>query len=64
MAVFDESKVINTLHSDKAEVGKRYYYSDYISVLKQRVEHDDNLSISELIRITDDTDCCFFNKWF
>ena len=37
MAEFDEYKVINTLHSDKAEVGKRYYYyADYISILKQR----------------------------
>lgn len=64
MAVFDESKVINTLHKDKAEVGKRYYYADYISILKQRVEHDDSLSMSKLIRITGDADCCFLIDGF
>ena len=59
MTVFDESKVINTLHKDKAEIGKRYYYADYISILKQVVERDDSLSIGELIQIVDDTNCCF-----
>ena len=64
MAEFDESKVINILHSDKAEVGKRYYYADYIYNLKQVVEHDNNLSIGELTRVTDDTECCFLIDGF
>lgn len=64
MAVFDESKVISTLHKDKAEVGKRYYFSDYIGLLNQRVERDNSQSTGELIRITDDTDCCFIIDGF
>ena len=59
MAVFDESKVINTLHRDKAEVGKRYYCADYIDILKQGVEHNNSLPIGELIQVTDDINCCF-----
>lgn len=35
---FDESKVINTLHADKAVVGKKYFYADDISELKENVE--------------------------
>lgn len=38
MAQFDESKVINALHTDKAEVGKKYWYSDNIANLKTYVE--------------------------
>lgn len=38
MAVFDESKVINALHKDKAEVGKKYWFSDDIVRLKTLVE--------------------------
>lgn len=38
MAVFDESKVINALHTDRAEVGKKYWFSDSISILKSKVE--------------------------
>lgn len=45
MAEFDESKVINALHTDKAEVGKKYWFSDSISRLKERVEKDDIESI-------------------
>lgn len=39
MAKFDESKVINALHTDKAEIGKKYYFSDYIGDLKRDVEN-------------------------
>lgn len=34
MAVFDESKVINALHPEKAEVGKKYWFADNIVQLK------------------------------
>ena len=40
MAQFDESKVINTLHPEKAEVGKEYWYADNIADLKGVVEQD------------------------
>ena len=40
MVQFDESKVINTLHPEKAEVGKKYWYADSMSRLKCNVEHD------------------------
>lgn len=38
MAKFDESKVINALHTDKAEIGKKYYFSDELLDLKKNVE--------------------------
>lgn len=41
MAQFDETKVINTLHTDKAIVGKKYLYADNIFDLKNHIEHDD-----------------------
>lgn len=41
MTQFDESKVINTLHTDKAVVGKKYYYADNIFNLKNNIEHGD-----------------------
>lgn len=41
MVQFYESKVINTLHTDKAVVGKKYYYSDNILNLKNNIEHGD-----------------------
>lgn len=40
MAVFDESKVINSLHADKAEVGKKYWYANELTTLKLDVESD------------------------
>ena len=40
MPQFDESKVINTLHFEKAEIGKKYWYADNISSLKWEVERD------------------------
>lgn len=38
MAKFDESKVINCFHSDRAEIGKRYYRADDLFKLKEVVE--------------------------
>lgn len=46
MAEFDESKVINSLHTERAEVGKRYYFEDYLHDLKRAVEGVDTLSTS------------------
>lgn len=48
MAVFDESKVINSLHTDRAEVGKKYYFSDSFYSLKQHVEREEADSIGIL----------------
>ena len=38
MPQFDESKVINALHFEKAEIGKKYWYADNIASLKREVE--------------------------
>lgn len=46
MAEFDESKVINVLHTDKAVIGKKYWFADHILSLKTVVEEsikDNNL---------------------
>lgn len=40
MLQFDESKVINALHFEKAEIGKKYWYADNIASLKREVERD------------------------
>lgn len=48
MAQFDESKVINTLHPEKAEVGKQYWYADNIASLKWEVEQDCRDSVGRL----------------
>lgn len=40
MAKFDENKVINVLHPEKAKVGKRYWYADELMTLKMDVESD------------------------
>lgn len=40
MPQFDESKVINALHAEKAEIGKKYWYADNIASLKREVERD------------------------
>lgn len=44
MAEFDESKVINALYPEKAEVGKKYWYSDSITWLKRKVENNEPYS--------------------
>lgn len=40
MAKFDESKVINALHTDRAEIGKEYYFNNSLYELKNDVERD------------------------
>lgn len=49
MAQFDESKVINCLHPERAEIGKTYWFSDSILSLKNYVEEGDECCIGELI---------------
>lgn len=44
MAKFDENKVINGLHPEKAEVGKKYWFSDSITWLKRKVESNEHYS--------------------
>lgn len=39
MAQFDESKIINALHPEKAEVGKKYLFGDTLKALKKKVEN-------------------------
>lgn len=43
MAKFEERKVINALHPEKAEVGKKYWCSDELLYLKEEVEKEKNL---------------------
>ena len=60
MAVFDESKVINALHKDRAEVGKKYWFSDYILTLKELVEKGiTDTHFYELAEIDDESYYCF-----
>lgn len=53
MAVFDESKVINPLHPEKAEVGKKYWRSDNLLKLKVMIEKNNTDHISELVRVAE-----------
>lgn len=54
MAVFYEHKVINGLHTDKAEIGKKYWYSDNFRTLKQYVEQSSaDCNCGELIGINE-----------
>lgn len=48
MPQFDESKVINALHCEKAEIGKKYWYADNIASLKKEVERDSRESLGRL----------------
>lgn len=51
MAKFDESKVINALHTEKAEVGKKYYFADSLLNLKERIENNSESNIGILEKI-------------
>lgn len=57
MAKFDESKIINALHIDKAVVGKKYWVSDNLVDLKEDVEVE-NKSF-ELLHVEQEH-CCPF----
>ena len=60
MAQFDESKVINALHTDKAEVGKKYWYSDNLKLLKKHVEENDSECVGELKSVEEGEIFCYF----
>ena len=51
MAKFDETKVINALHTDKAVVGKRYCYANSIVSLMREVTREDMPLDAELQKI-------------
>lgn len=53
MSKFDESKVINCLHTDKAEVGKKYYFEDSLYELKAIVEDEKDGCIGKLTNVGD-----------
>ena len=53
MTLFDESKVINALHPEKAEVGKKYYFNDSIYLLKCAVEGRDPANAGVLASVDD-----------
>lgn len=55
MAQFDESKVINALHPEKAEVGKKYWCSNSIMFLKEYVENSNVEMIGSLRKV--EIDC-------
>lgn len=61
MAVFDESKVINALHPEKAEIGKKYWRCDNLLELKRQVEKNITHYIGELLSFTDNSLGCPFH---
>lgn len=61
MAQFDESKVINCLHPEKAEVGKKYWYSDSLAELKRSVVRD-SIRIGEVVKFSEYADYPFSVK--
>ena len=68
MAKFEEEKVINALHPQKAEVGKKYYYSDNLKLLKKHVEENHTDCIGKLKKVEDGHNFCSFliaekNSW-
>lgn len=60
MAQFDESKVINAFHADKAEVGKKYWYSDNLLKLKRYVE-ENSADVGELSKVEKNKHDCVFH---
>lgn len=61
MAQFDESKVINALHPEKAEVGKKYYCSDNLLKLKKYVE-ENNIDFVGILKEVEDLKYSPFNS--
>lgn len=56
MVQFDESKVINALHTEKAEVGKKYYVSDRLVDLRMDITNGSSSPLI-LIYIREEDDC-------
>ncbi len=54
MAEFDENKVINELHTDKVEIGKKYIFADYLSDIKKYVESDEIKAVGVLVGLEED----------
>lgn len=67
MAQFDESKIINPLHPEKASIGMKYWYSDRLLELKRQVEENTKDYIGKLDRVSDTGYCPFEirndNRW-
>lgn len=59
MAEFKEELVINALHADKAIIGKKYWYSDNLSLLKTYVEENNMRFNGKLTRIEGNDICPF-----
>lgn len=59
MAKFEEEKVINALHPEKAEIGKKYWVSDSIGNLKKHIETDELAFVHELLDIRNGADYRF-----
>lgn len=55
---FDESNVINALHTDKAVIGSKGYFSDDIIDLKTMAEEEEDAYLKELNAIN--TDRCTY----
>lgn len=54
--IFDETKVINPLHPEKAVIGNTYYVSYSITELKKVVETEEKNSLDTLENILEKTD--------
>lgn len=48
---FDESNVINALHTDRAVIGSKGYFAHNIALLKEQVEKDDHYRFGTLTSI-------------
>lgn len=57
MAEFDESKVINSLHTGRAIVGEKYWFSDHITLLKDIVVGCDNKGPMRLAIVSEAPSC-------
>lgn len=69
MAEFDESKVINALHPEKAEIGKKYWVSDNLLHLRQHVEKEESSGFLKVLASKKDFDCpqpfkTDYNEWW
>lgn len=51
MAKFEEEKVINALHPEKAQIGKKYWYSDSLASLKEFIEENNVKFVGKLTDI-------------
>lgn len=54
--IFDETKIINPLHTEKAVIGNTYYVSYSITELKRVVETEEKNSLDTLENILEKTD--------